>query len=1177
MKRNKSYTYQKMAKDIRDRLNGRPYSMGLDLGVGSIGVACVALEDFGEAGLIPSDIVYAASRIFNPSSGSADRRLFRGQRNSIRHSAHRKEKLWKILAERGLMLPYAKGDTENKPELMFSEESRRKDVWQLRLKGLSEELSLADLGMAIYHISSHRGSSSIRTFTEEEKKEAANQRITEKIAKEIGKDTFIEIITSYNDKNISNGIPAKYRNTKIEKNDAELPLPTRDVIENELNKLLETQRKFHGELDDEYISRIKEAVLYENPKIVPEPENCPYFKDEKKLPKANFLNEERRLWEALNNARVVTEEEMPDGRFKTIKTELTKAQKDILYKELREGNDITQTKARKLLPELVSSNFVFQGTKKEETKIQGFRYKALEEKAFWQRLNDKERDKFILTWVNTADDKILRKALINEFRLTEDEADELMRDSSISIPTGTYADVGKTAMEMILQYIINEGMSYQEAELEAIRNGSLPDDAKIQMFDFLPYYGEAIPNSTKKIMGKAWHSAFESQLDSPGFKKPNTDSEEEIWGKIANPVVHQTLNELRKLVNEIIEIFGYKPEEIIVEFGRELKKGAEEREKLSMENKKKENNNKRIFETYCKPNGLSEKFIKRFKIWEDCGMRCPYCCKPISATEIVNGDADLDHIFPIEDTADSSENNLIVAHRTCNERKGKRIPIAAFGKDPLLWNKIEQNLDSTPGLAVRKHRFETTEEEYEEYLSNRDFDSRFKSDNAFVAKAAKQYLGTLYDPEIRDVLVRTIRGAETGLLRTAWNLNGISEELASLHTLPGDEVEYTEKKNRTDNRHHALDAIVAAYSTRSVIKMINTYSGKGRNAYELSRRIPIPRYYKETGSELSKTEQKDEFRRYLSDFIFYKTYVSRKIDNDRNGELLKATQYSVLFEHGDDLVFANKKKLSTSSFSTFTGSNSSALESITNKFKVPVWLSDEEKATIEKMLRHNESAFKAALEAREEAKTELEEENKKKILEGKKPMTLSEKLILRRVLENIGGFYWSLTNNTRGKVFVKKRFGENSKSSAFDTGSNFSLDIYKNEKGELKGEIIRKVQAMDKNYIPNYKKQGFKLIERIHQGDILEIDQSIISPTSKKGDYARNAHNPNAPAMKTFIKVDTFTEQGKNIVVFISNILKSTGSQDGWFMFSNMQKLDIRKINLSPAGLVTYRSKVIGS
>ena len=65
--------------------------------------------------------------------------------------------------------------------------------------------------------------------------------------------------------------------------------------------------------------------------------------------------------------------------------------------------------------------------------------------------------------------------------------------------------------------------------------------------------------------------------------------------------------------------------------------------------------------------------------------------------------------------------------------------------------------------------------------------------------------------------------------------------------------------------------------------------------------------------------------------------------------------------------------------------------------------------------------------------------------------------------------------------------------------------------------------------------------------------------------------------MKTFIKVDSFTEQGKNIVVFISNILKSTGSQDGWFMFSNMQKLNIRKINLSPAGLVTYRSKVIGS
>ena len=74
MKFSESYTYQSMANELRNRLNGRPYSIGLDLGVGSIGIAAVAMEPDFRGNLFPTDLVYANSRMFKSSEGAADRR-----------------------------------------------------------------------------------------------------------------------------------------------------------------------------------------------------------------------------------------------------------------------------------------------------------------------------------------------------------------------------------------------------------------------------------------------------------------------------------------------------------------------------------------------------------------------------------------------------------------------------------------------------------------------------------------------------------------------------------------------------------------------------------------------------------------------------------------------------------------------------------------------------------------------------------------------------------------------------------------------------------------------------------------------------------------------------------------------------------------------------------------------
>lgn len=1176
MDKEKSRIYQDMTANIKNRLRGRDYSIGLDLGVGSIGIAVVAMESNGEGINYPTELIYANSRIFTSSKGASERRQFRGQRNSIRHKAHRLRKLWQLLATRGFMKPYSSEIVQDPAILRFSKEMIKSDPYELRLKGLNEKLSIEEIGVALYHLANHRGSSSVRSFLDEEKtkdEEKAEEQInqTKNLAKKYGVDTYIEILNCFN----MNGIKG-YRNKDVRPSVFIMPMPTRDIILKEFEKLINTQKYFYPDLlDEDYISQIHDIVFYENLKIVPEAANCPYFPEEKKLPKASFLNEERRLWEALNNVRILMERQTESGHVYVEKISLEKDEEKQLFKVLRDGSDISPAYIRKVFPKygkLKNENILLQGSDKKNTNIKGFRFKKLEELPCFKNLSDNDKDKYISLFVNTPDVGLLKEKLIAQLNFSEEKAD----DAIINTPklVGDYAPVGKTAMLLLLPFI-EDGLSFQEAEEEALKEGILESHTDQIVYDYLPYYGEVIPNSTQSLAGKAWHSSFYDKVGKKGFIKPHTNSDEEKYGRIANPVVHQTLNELRKLVNEVISIMGKKPSEITVELGRELKLGQEAREKLNLDNNIRSKENKKIYDEYCIPNSLSTKYIKRFRLLEEQNYKCPYCLNMIKANDVVSGNADIDHIFPEEDTADSSENNLVLAHKYCNEVvKKKQIPRVAFGSNVVLWNKIEQFIDETSSMESKRWRFEMTEEKYQEYLAKNTFLNRFKSDNAFAARIACEYLLSLFPPEKKYTTVRTIKGAETATLRRAWNLNGITQTLASLHLMKEDE-DLVDGKNRVDARHHALDAIIAAYYSYSAKQIINSISKVDSNQKEISKRLPIPKFFRDS-NDLNTTEQRKDFRNSIENFLFTNTFVSRKVDTDKNGELLKATQYLILAMKDDSLILLTKKRLKKLKAKTFLGSKSGSIEhELSGNYVKPKWLNNDQDREINNFLIHNQQLFELILANKDKAKEELEKANEERISVGKKSIEINEKRIVAKTIEITGGMYYSLTNNQRKKVFVAKEPSCSERGSAFDTGANFALDLYHDEKGIIKGEVIRKISAIDKNYVPEYKKKGFCLYERIYPGDILEVDYVPRSPTNAKNDFVKGIITPNAPQGKTFLVVNTFTEKGKSVQVYYDSLMSSKAGQKGSFYTSALNSQSIRKVCLSEAGIVVYRSRLL--
>ena len=1165
MSNKKSRRYEEQASAVRQRLNGRDYVLGLDLGVGSIGLAVVAQETINDT-LYPTDIVFTTSRIFTPSKGAADRRLSRGQRNALRHKRHRLQYLWKLLAERQLMLPYSEEETPDPAVLRFSEEVRRENPYDLRLKGLKERLTLAETGYAIYHIANHRGSSSIRTFLDEkesaeEKKAKEQERKAEEIAKTKGLSTFIEVITAFNNESL-----VGYRNIK-KRMDAAVPMPTRDIILNELNKLLKTQQQFYPELDDAYCDKIRNAVMYENEKIVPEAGTCPYFPNEQKLPKCHFLNEERRLWEALNNARVWMPVQIPGQRIvRREERPFTDEERKVFFTHLRDGENLNVTLVKKIFPKYKTADqILLQGKVKDKQEIKGFRFKTLENRAFWKRFSEDQQDDFFTTWTNTPDDEKLKRVLESpRFGLSEQEADDALNTVQL---IGDYAPIGKTAMMLIMKHL-EDGATYTEAIQQCVDDGELQEQTSKEVFGRLPYYGQVVPYTTQAIMGKAWHSAFRDKVDTSSFTKPDVNFLEQKYGRIANPVVHQTLNELRKVVNEVLDVMGKKPSEVVVEMGRELKVGAERREEISMEQSKREKESERIFSSYCLPNNLPKSYIQTFRLWEQQNKVCPYCLDPISVDDIVNHRVDIDHILPQADTAESREQNKVVAHKHCNLEKEKRTPYAAFsGKDN--WKEIMQYVQTTDGMKGKAWRFELDDDAYQKYLGSKGFLSRFGTDNSYIAKVAQQYLACLFDKPIR---VRTLKGGETALLRNGWHLQRVDNELADLHGPKPEETELG-KKDRTDNRHHSLDAIVAAYCTRSYVKLINTMHAQGKTAQEILDALPVPHYLDR--SDLCHADQINLFQKQVYSFLHDYGFVSQKIDNQVNGTLLKATRYSVIATSGDDLVCVVKKRVSD--LKVKDGTIEEIRKGVNGKFvfspkKFPAFVNQ-----IKEMQDWNARVLTQYEQTLDKARQVLEQTNEEANAQGKRMIAITPVSVSKKALQLCGGYYFLLSNNSRKKVFVTKEPTANGNGEAFDTGNNLCLDLYHDANGKLQGEVIRKVYAMNPDYQPTYKKAGYRLFERLYQGDILEINQvpPKVGEAWGKLEIASFAPVGNATRHRRFVQIQTFTEVGNGIPIYISNVAKAHNGQDASFNVGVMGKYCPRKVSLSPVGFVNFVSPLL--
>lgn len=338
--------------------------------------------------------------------------------------------------------------------------------------------------------------------------------------------------------------------------------------------------------------------------------------------------------------------------------------------------------------------------------------------------------------------------------------------------------------------------------------------------------------------------------------------------QVRNPVVQKALYETRKVVDAIIRKYG-KPDIIRVELARDAKLPKKVKDDIRKKNHDRRDENEGINEDLKKEFGLANPTREdrdKYRLWVECNRTSPYSGKAISEKQLFSPDVQVEHILPWKRSLDNSYMNKTLCFQNENLEKGDQIPIEAWGHNAQKWGEIETRIKDLP-LAKRR-RFYMTE------IPEGFLDSQL-TDTRYITKEVCGYLEAL------GIKVQTNKGLFTSWLRYEW---GLASDI-----LPRRKTDEKSGKDRSDHRHHALDAIVIAITGPWMVHVMSraTSRGDGRIRYA---NFPAPW-----------DGFREEVKNVISDII-----VSHRATRKIRGALHEETSYGPTSEKG---VFVVRKPI----------------------------------------------------------------------------------------------------------------------------------------------------------------------------------------------------------------------------------------------------------------------------
>ena len=760
-------------------------TLGLDIGSNSVGWALI---DEAVGRLLGIGVRVFPEGVNRDTSGAEhskneQRRMARGHRRQIGRRARRKATLRRALMEAGWW------DDSTARTLTDA------DPYALRAKGLDEPLTLAEFGRMLMHLNQRRGFLSNRKADRGKRKENSEtlQAISdlEEAIEQSDSRTLGEYLHRERQRTAENGMPERVRNLHTR----------RSMYEKEFDALWETQAKFHPETltndlkygrqgkqtyprDPMPLKRRKQNSLLQEfgfhgllffqrslywPKSVIG--RCE-LTGEKRCERADRAAQRFRMLNEVNNLRVIPQKGEP--------RDLTPTERSKLIAHLSKRKEADFDNIRKHLGLLQGDGFNLEAGSRKKIGGAPIDHALSSKKSFgefgksWHDRPEQEKDAIVRTLLNAEEAEVLRAAT-EEWGCSPETAQALVDVDLTAIAKG-YASYSLSAIKKLLPHL-EEG---------------LPLTSRVGEPNALSKAGFLMPH--ERAVGQA------DQLPLPS-------------DRITNPLVRQALVEVRKVVHAVIREHG-KPDAIHVELAREVQGTAEKRAEASRRMRERERERSeaadKIREHGFKP---TREGINRWLLWKDQGEVCLYSGKTISPRQLLEGEADIDHILPFSRSLDNSLMNKVVSFRNENRAKGNRTPWEWLGESqPKRFDEILQRARALP-YAIRNRKLLKLQQK-EVVLEH--FLARQLTDTAYVTT---QVLDLLRHLEGVDVV--PVKGQLTADLRHMWGLGRVLRD------------DGLDLKNREDHRHHAVDALVVALTDRKRLQALARVRGT-------DEQLPVP-------------------------------------------------------------------------------------------------------------------------------------------------------------------------------------------------------------------------------------------------------------------------------------------------------------------------------------------------
>ena len=842
------------------------YRLGLDLGTNSIGWAAVSLDDAGE----PCGVLNMGVRIFpdgrNPkgeASNAVERRLARGARRRRDRYLQRRGDLMRELVEFDLMPP----DGDGRKAL------ERLDPYALRARALDELLEPYELGRAIFHLDQRRGFKSNRKAGGEDESEAKKTRaeinaLRNRIEKS-GARTLGEFLA--------------WRRKKDEPVRARRGLdlyPDRAMYEAEFDAIRAAQARHHN-LDEEQWDSLRGTIFFQRPLKPVEPGWCQLEPGEKRAANALPVAQEFRMLQEVNNLklRVGIEPERP----------LDDGERERALKRLRSGKDINLEKkpTRDIgLPSGAVFNLARGGRKAvkgDEAAVRLMKRKKgkdEEELALfgnrWLSLSLDERNEIVRFMLDMEEPEVVRSKAVEEWGLDDAQAVAI---ANVGLPSG-YSNLSEKAIGKLLPHL-EKGRVYSDAVVDA----GYPhhsDFRNAEARERLPYYGEALE---RDVVG------------ADPTKDLEKDGEAARYGRIGNPTVHIGLNQLRRVANRLVEVYG-KPEEVVVELARDLKMNRQQKQDYRRQQREGGKRNQCLREMLeSAEESVTPEMLRKLRLWEEQGQPqarfCPYTGATLCFEMVVSEQTEIDHILPFSKTLNDSPANKVVCIAAANRDKGDRSPYEAFGHSPPGYDY--QDILARAAELPDNKRWRFQPDAMEKFEDEDEFLDRQLNETQYLSRTARTYLAHLYNEKSEGrQRVRVIPGRMTALLRRGWGLEGM---------LRVNEDGEIVGKQRDDHRHHAIDAFVAANTTQGLLQSFAHAAGSSHAAEEKLTKV---------AGTVRPWEgfDREELRPFLDRMVVsYKPdHGKRGVEGKTTGQLHKKTAYGLVdfVEGGSSKVVVRK-------------------------------------------------------------------------------------------------------------------------------------------------------------------------------------------------------------------------------------------------------------------------------